>query len=200
MAVNADPTTADYGKIQLLKLPTQNPVDGPKLVQARFNSKPEIAQEINILSRGDSQVEYGNLLTVPLDKGMLYVEPVYVRGGGLKYPLLKKVLVTYGDQTAFEDTLEKALNVVFGAESATTPPGDGTTTPPGDGTTTPPPASQDPTVKAALADAQKAVDDADKALKAGDWAAYGKAQSDLQAALKRAIEAEAKVTAPAPTG
>ncbi|MCP3756865.1 UPF0182 family protein [Streptomyces sp. TBY4] len=197
MAVNADPTTADYGKIQLLKLPTQNPVDGPKLVQARFNSKPEIAQEINILSRGDSQVEYGNLLTVPLDKGMLYVEPVYVRGGGLKYPLLKKVLVTYGDQTAFEDTLEKALNVVFGAESATTPPGDGTT-PPGDGTT-PPPTSQDPTVKAALADAQKAVEDADKALKAGDWAAYGKAQSDLQAALKRAIDAEAKAPAPAST-
>ncbi|MFD3697419.1 UPF0182 family protein [Streptomyces sp. NPDC058646] len=197
MQVNADPGTPDYGKIRLLKLPTTNPVDGPKLVQARFNSKPEIATEINILSRGDSQVEYGNLLAVPLDKGMLYVEPVYVRGGGLKYPLLKKVLVTYGEQTAFEDTLEKALNVVFGAEAPTAPP---PTTPPGEGTTTPPPASSDPTVKAALADVQKAVEDADRARQAGDWAAFGRAQDEIKAALKRAVEAEAKVTAPKPGG
>ncbi|MFJ7153376.1 UPF0182 family protein [Streptomyces sp. NPDC101118] len=190
MAVNADPATTDYGSIRVLKLPTANPVDGPKLVQSRFNSKPEIAQEINILSRGDSQVEYGNLLTVPLDGGMLYVEPVYVRGGGLKYPLLKKVLVTYGEQTAFEDTLEKALNVVFGAEPPTTkPPADGTVQPPD---TVP----QNPTVKQALADASKALEDADKALKAGDWAAYGKAQDELEAALKRATEAEAKAPQP----
>ncbi|WP_051796822.1 UPF0182 family protein [Streptomyces sp. NRRL S-87] len=190
MAVNADPGTGDYGKIRVLKLPTANPVDGPKLVQAKFNSKPDIAQEINILSRGDSQVEYGNLLTVPLSGGMLYVEPVYVRGGGLKYPLLKKVLVTYGNETAFENTLEKALNVVFGAEAPTTgnnPPG----------TTTKPP-TQNATVKQALADAAKAMEDADRALKAGDWAAYGKAQDELKAALERAQAAEAKTGQPTP--
>ncbi|MFG2298794.1 UPF0182 family protein [Streptomyces sp. NPDC048603] len=199
MAVNADPGTPDYGKIRLLKLPTANPVDGPKLVQARFNSKPEIAQEINILSRGDSQVEYGNLLAVPLDKGMLYVEPVYVRGGGLKYPLLKKVLVTYGEQTAFENTLGEALNVVFGAQAPTVPvppetrPGDGTQKPPA---TTP----QNPTVKAALDDAKKAIEAADKARQDGDWAAYGKAQDELKAALQRAIDAEAKLQTTPGTG
>ncbi|MGW6940765.1 UPF0182 family membrane protein [Streptomyces xanthophaeus] len=199
MAVNADPGTADYGKIRVLKLPTSNPVDGPKLVQSKFNSKPEIAQEINILSRGDSQVEYGNLLTIPLDGGMLNVEPVYVRGGGVKYPLLRKVLVTYGGQVAFEDTLEKALDVVFGASAPSTPPP--TTTPPGEGTTTPPPSSTDPTVKAALGDAQKAVEEAEKARQAGDWAAFGKAQEDIKAALKRAIDAEAKLTpTPSPGG
>lgn len=199
MSVNADPGTADYGRIRLLKLPTTNPVDGPKLVQARFNSKPEIAQEINILSRGDSQVEYGNLLAVPLDKGMLYVEPVYVRGGGLKYPLLKKVLVTYGDQTAFENTLEKALDVVFGASAPTTqqPPA----TQPGDTPQKPPATTpQNPTVKAALADAQKAIEAADKARQDGDWAAYGKAQDDLKAALQRAVDAEAKLQPTPGTG
>lgn len=193
MAVNADPGTPDYGRIRLLKLPTTNPVDGPKLVQAKFNSKPEIAQQINILSRGDSQVEYGNLLTVPLDGGMLYVEPVYVRGGGLKYPLLKKVLVTYGDRIAFEDTLEKALNVAFGAEPATKPPGEDTGNPPD--TSTP---VKNPTVKQALADATKALEAADSAMKAGDWAAYGKAQDDLEAALKRASEAENKAATQPP--
>lgn len=200
MAVNADPGTSDYGKIRLLKLPTSSPVDGPKQVQSKFNSETKIAESIRLLRGGDSEVEYGNLLTVPLDGGMLYVEPVYVRSSGLKYPLLRKVLVTYGGQTAFEDTLEKALNVVFGAEAPTvpttpTPP----TTPPGEGTTTPP-TSQDPTVKAALDDAQKAVEAAEKARQAGDWTAFGKAQDDIKAALKRAIDAEAKLTTPKPGG
>ncbi|MEU2393056.1 UPF0182 family protein [Streptomyces sp. NPDC007369] len=195
MAVNADPGTRDYGKIRILKLPTSKPVDGPKQVQSKFQSEPKIAESIRLLRGGDSEVEYGNLLAVPLEGGMLYVEPVYVRSSGLKYPLLRKVLVTYGGQTAFEDTLDKALNVVFGAEAPTTP----VNPPPGEGTVTPPTA-QDPTVKAALADAQKAIEEADKAMKAGDWAAYGKAQSDLQAALKRAIDAEAKQSAPKPAG
>ncbi|MER5729763.1 UPF0182 family protein [Streptomyces sp. NPDC002138] len=201
MAVNADPGTPDYGKIRILKMPTSKPVDGPKQVQSKFNSEPKIAESIRLLRGGDSEVEYGNLLAVPLDGGMLYVEPVYVRSAGLKYPLLRKVLVTYGGQTAFEDTLDKALGVVFGAETAT-PPTTPTTPnqPPGDGTTKPP-GSQDPTVKAALADASKAFDDADKAMKAGDWTAYGKAQADLSAALKRAVEAENKLAAqPKPGG
>ncbi|MFE9255494.1 UPF0182 family protein [Streptomyces sp. NPDC006879] len=189
MAVNADPTTSEYGKIRILKLPTSGSVDGPKQVQNRFNSQPAIAESINILSRGDSQVVYGNLLTVPLDGGMLNVEPVYVRGGGLKYPLMRKVLVTYGGATAFEDTLDKALNVVFGAQAPSQP------TQPDEGTAQPPNVA-DPTVKQALADAQKALEDSDKALKAGDWTAYGKAQDELAAALRRAAEAEAKTATP----
>ncbi|MFF4577304.1 UPF0182 family protein [Streptomyces sp. NPDC001389] len=200
MAVNADPGTPDYGKIRILKMPTSKPPDGPGQVQSKFQSEPKIAESIRLLRGGDSEIEYGNLLAVPMDGGMLYVEPVYVRSSGLKYPLLRKVLVTYGGQTAFEDTLEKALNVVFGAEAPTTPvPPENPPAKPGEGTGNPP-AAQDPTVKAALSDAQKAVEEADKAMKAGDWTAYGKAQSDLQAALKRAIDAEAKLTAPKPAG
>ncbi|WP_258024868.1 UPF0182 family membrane protein [Streptomyces bambusae] len=197
MAVNADPGTQDYGKIDILKMPTSKPVDGPKQVQSKFNSEPKIAESIRLLRGGDSEVEYGNLLSVPMADGMLYVEPVYVRSSGLKYPLLRKVLVTYGGQTAFEDTLEKALNVVFGAEAPTTPVQPPTQP---DGTTKPP-AAQDPTVKAALADAQKAIDDAEKARQSGDWAAFGKAQEELKAAVKRAMEAEAKAgSAPKPQG
>ncbi|MGI5445402.1 UPF0182 family protein [Streptomyces sp. CA-243310] len=193
MAVNAEPGTPDYGKIRILKLPTSKPVDGPKQVQSKFQSEPKIAESIRLLRGGDSEVEYGNLLAVPLDGGMLYVEPVYVRSSNLKYPLLRKVLVTYGGQTAFEDTLEKALNVVFGAEAPTVPVTP--ENPPGEGTVTPPTA-QDPTVKAALSDAQKAIEAAEKARQSGDWTAFGKAQEDIKAALQRAIDAEAKITAP----
>jgi uncharacterized membrane protein (UPF0182 family) len=185
MSVNAEAGTGGYGKISILKLPTGRTVDGPKRVQSQFNSEPSIAESIRLLRGGDSEVEYGNLLTVPLDGGLLYVEPVYVRGGGLKYPLLRKVLVTYGGATAFEDTLGEALNKVFGAEGATQEP-------PDEGEQTKPPTSQDPTVQEALDDAQKAFEDGQAALKKGDWEAYGKAQKDLEDALQRAEDAQAK--------
>jgi uncharacterized membrane protein (UPF0182 family) len=183
VSVNAEAGTPGYGKISVLKLPTGRTVDGPKRVQSQFNSEPSIAESIRLLKGGDSEVEYGNLLTVPLDGGLLYAEPVYVRGGDLKYPLLRKVLVTYGGNTAFEDTLGQALNKVFGAESSTTPP---------DQSTTNPPTSSNPTVQAALGDAQKAFDQGQEALKKGDWKAYGEAQKNLEDALKRAEDAQAK--------
>ncbi|WP_244374349.1 UPF0182 family membrane protein [Streptomyces griseorubiginosus] len=184
MAVDADAGTSDYGKIRILKLPTSTTVDGPKQVQSKFNSEQDIAAAIRLLKGGDSDIEYGNLLTVPLDGGLLYVEPVYVRGGGLKYPLLRKVLVTYGGNTAFENTLDEALNKVFGAQSSTSPPDQGTTTPP--------PTSSNPTVQQALNDAQKAFDAGQEALKKNDWTAYGKAQKDLEDALKRAEAAQSQ--------
>ncbi|MFJ2160017.1 UPF0182 family protein [Streptomyces sp. NPDC087856] len=182
MAVDSEAGTPDYGKIRILKLPTSTTVGGPKQVQSAFNSQQDIAESIKLLKGGDSDIEYGNLLTVPLDGGLLYVEPVYVRGGGLKYPLLRKVLVAYGNKTAFEDTLDEGLNKVFGAETSTTPPPDESTSPP---------TSSDPTVQAALSDAQKAFDAGQQALKKGDWEAYGQAQKDLQSALKRAEDAQA---------
>ncbi|MFI5823167.1 UPF0182 family protein [Streptomyces rishiriensis] len=202
MAVDSEAGTPDYGKIRVLKLPTSTTVDGPKQVQSQFNSEQDIAESIRLLKGGDSDIEYGNLLTVPLDGGLLYVEPVYVRGGGLKYPLLKKVLVTYGGNTAFEDTLDEALNKVFGAEGTTPPPTDE-----GGGTTPPPPTSSNPTVRQALADAQKAFAAGQEALKKPDWDAYAKAQKDLEAALKRAEDAQAQAdkgaktsASPSPTG
>ncbi|WP_244452143.1 UPF0182 family membrane protein [Streptomyces seoulensis] len=191
MAVDSDPRASDYGKIRILKLPTSTTVDGPKQVQSQFNSEPSIAETISLLSRGHSQVEYGNLLTVPLDGGLLYAEPVYVRGGTLKYPLLRKVLVTYEGRTAFEDTLDEALDKVFGVKGSE-PPSTGTTEPP---------ASTSPTVRQALEDAQKAYDAGQEALKSGpDWDAYAKAQKDLQDALRKAEDAQSKVDKPRTSG
>ncbi|MFC9925514.1 UPF0182 family protein [Streptomyces sp. NPDC127190] len=187
MAVDSDPRARDYGKIRILKLPTSTTVDGPKQVQSQFNSQQDIAETISLLSRGHSKVEYGNLLAVPLDGGLLYAEPVYVRGGELRYPLLRKVLVTYNGTTAFEDTLGEALDKVFGVKGPTS-------TPPDTGTGNPP-SSANPTVQQALKDAQKAYDAGQDALKqpdGPDWTAYAKAQKDLKNALQRAQDAEAK--------
>ncbi|MBB5936835.1 hypothetical protein FHS42_003912 [Streptomyces zagrosensis] len=186
MAVDADAESKDYGTIRMLKLPSETTVSGPQQVQSKFNSDTEIADKINILKRGDSEVKYGNLLTVPLENGLLYVEPVYVRGAGTNYPLLKKVLVTFGDQTAFENTLDRALDVVFGKKSPSP------TEPPKNEPDKPDEPSADPTVREALQDAQEAIDAGQEALKKEpqDWEAFGKSQSDLKEALERAAKAE----------
>ncbi|MFE5792343.1 UPF0182 family protein [Streptomyces sp. NPDC056503] len=200
MAVDADATSKEYGRLRLLRVTEDVP--GPAQVQSKLNGLPDVATFVRDMKGADSDIQYGNLLTVPLDGGFLYVEPVYAQGRNALYPLLKKVAVSYvdadqpdgdttKDTTVFENNLTDALNAVFGVEG-TTPP----TTPPGTEqppTTPQPPASADAALKAAIADAQKAYDEGEAALAKGDWTAYGKAQDDLQAALERAAEAGAKI-------
>ncbi len=191
MAVDADAASKDYGKIRLLQV-TDN-VQGPQQVQSKLNGLPEVAEFVRNLRGTDSEIDYGNLLTVPLGGGFLYIEPVYARGGSANYPLLKKVGVAYGDKTAFKDNLADALSAVFGADGATPPP---TTTPPTTPPPTTPPTTGDANVNQAISDAQKAYDDGQAALAKGDWKAYGDAQKALQDALKKAADAEANATRP----
>ncbi|WP_202239058.1 UPF0182 family protein [Actinacidiphila reveromycinica] len=192
VAVDSDATSPDYGKIRLLETPTDDPVDGPKLVQSKFNSDAAYAQQISRLRGKDSTIEYGNLLTLPLDGGLLYVEPVYLRGANVDYPLLKKVFVSFNGRNAFDDTLDEALDAVFGSGggTSTNPTVPTAPTNPGGPTTTPPGGSADPRVEAALTKAQKAYDDARSAMRKGDWTAYGEAQKRLGKALKEAERAE----------
>jgi uncharacterized membrane protein (UPF0182 family) len=180
MAIDADPRSSGYGKIKMLRLPSNTTVSGPSQVQSKFNSDPSIAESLNLLKRGDSEIEYGNLLTVPLEGGLLYVEPVYVRGAGTNYPRMRKVLVTYGERIAFEDTLGQALDKVFDTKGA-----GGTAPGPEE-----PPTSGDATVREALKNVQDAYDAGQDALEKGDWKAYGKAQDDLKDAIKEAQSAE----------
>ncbi|WP_010534978.1 UPF0182 family protein [Brachybacterium squillarum] len=110
-----------YGDMQLLVLPASNPVNGPGQVQATFNSEPNVSQALNLLQSGNSQVINGNLLTLPVGGGLLYVQPIYLQssadGGGTQYPLLQMVLVSFGDQIGFAPTLDEALDLVFGGDS-----------------------------------------------------------------------------------
>ncbi|MFF8411617.1 UPF0182 family membrane protein [Streptomyces omiyaensis] len=200
MAVDADATSKEYGRLRLLRVTEDVP--GPAQVQSKLNGLPDVATFVRDMKGADSDIQYGNLLTVPLDGGFLYVEPVYAQGRNALYPLLKKVAVSYvdadqpdgdttKDTTVFENNLTDALNAVFGVEGATPP-----TTPPGTDqppTTPQPPASADAALKQAISDAQKAYDAGEAALAKGDWAAYGKAQEDLQTALEKAAEAGARI-------
>ena len=187
IAVNADPGE-DYGQFRILELPRSLQINGPSQVQNALESDDQIAEEINILKRG-TIVRYGNLLTLPVGGGLLYVEPVYIQAESeTSFPLLRKVLVSFGNENAFEDTLEEALDVLFADQG-------GVDTPPTEpGPTEPPPSEpgtdQNAALTQALADAQAAIEAAQQALAAGDFTAYGQAQDDLRDAIDRAVAAQ----------
>jgi uncharacterized membrane protein (UPF0182 family) len=128
-------------------------------------------------------------LTLPVGGGLLYVQPVYVKStGNTSYPLLKKILVAFGDKIAFEDTLPLALDKLFGGSSGVdTPTNQGAVAPtPGGGSTTP---ATNAALSAALSDAKAALAKREAARVAGDWAAFGAADAALTDALGRALAA-----------
>ena len=181
--VNSD-AGPNYGKIKVLQLPRSTNIAGPSQVASNFEAKPEVANSLSLLRRGGSDVVLGNLLTLPVGGGLLYVQPVYVRAtaNSAAYPLLQKVLVSFGDQIGYGDTLKGALDQVFGGNSGTTAASGSTTT---TGTT-------NNSLASALASAKQALADGQAALANGDFAAYGLAQDRLKSAIAAAIAAQVK--------
>ena len=184
-SVNSD-NGPDYGKISVLQLPRSTNISGPSQVASNFEAKPEVAQALSLLRQGGSDVVLGNLLTLPVGGGLLYVQPVYVRAtaNNSAYPLLQKVLVSFGDVIGFDNTLKGALDQVFGGNSGTVL--NNTSQSNSDGTTT----TVSSSLKSALASAQAALADSQAALRRGDFTAYGKAQDRLKAAIAAAISAQ----------
>ena len=175
----------NYGKISVLQLPRSTNVAGPSQVASNFEAKPEVANSLSLLRQGGSDVVLGNLLTLPVGGGLLYVQPVYVKATSntAAYPLLQKVLVSFGDSIGYDSSLKGALDQVFGGNSGTSSTG-----PPVTSTTNN--ASAD--LKTALQNAKQAIADGNAALAKGDFAAYGRAQDRLKAALTAAIAAEGR--------
>ena len=182
--VNSD-AGPNYGKITVLQLPRSTNVAGPSQVASNFEAKPEVANSLSLLRQGGSDVVLGNLLTLPVGGGLLYVQPVYVRAtsNSAAYPLLQKVLVSFGDQIGYDDTLKGALDQVFGGNSGTTSTS---------GTTTSTSGTTNNSLASALASAKQALTDAQAALAKGDFAAYGRAQDRLKSAIASAIAAQTK--------
>ncbi len=125
MTVSSDPE--DYGKMTVLKLPTGGgqQLEGPVQVQNAFQSNPKFTQDRTLLGNQSVDIIYGNLLTLPVAGGFLYVEPVYIQQRNAQsYPQLARVLVSFGGRIGVASTLNEALDEVFGegtGEAATGP-------------------------------------------------------------------------------
>lgn len=188
-----------YGKLRLLQIPPETQVPGPGQAQNKFNSDPTVSQALNLLRQGASEVLNGNLLTLPVGGGILYVQPVYLKSTGeTSYPTLQRVLVAFGDKVGFAPTLDEALKQLFGGDSgAAAGDSDNNGQTPVD-PAVPGDADVKANLKAALDEANAAIQAGQAALAAGDFAAYGEAQKRISAALQRAIDAEGKIPAAAP--
>lgn len=183
--VNAD-AGDDYGKITVLQLPRSTNVPGPSQVASNFEAKPEVATSLSLLRQGGADVVLGNLLTLPVGKGLLYVQPVYVRATGntAAYPLLQRVLVSFGDQIGFSETLQGALDQVFGGDSGTDASNNQPNTPVNEG------AGTSQAIRSAIASLQSAFSDLEAAQKRLDGAAEDRARARVKAAIAALISAQ----------
>ncbi len=194
MAVDSVPTSPTYGQIRILQVPRSQVTPGPEQVQNTFENNPTVSQQLTLLRGPGSRTVSGNLLTLPFGGGFLYVEPVYLQAnaGNGAYPLLKRVLVSYGNDIGFGATLDDALNQVLKGGGITTPSG------------TPLQSNED--IRAAIDAANKAYTDGQNALAKQDWNAYGEAQKQLKSALAQLAKLQAQAaktpppSSPKPTG
>lgn len=200
MAVNADASSPDYGQMRVLRMSDQTQIDGPGQTFNAMTTNEQVATRLRpYLNEGSARASYGNLLTLPVGGGLLYVQPVYTerQGSTGAYPALTFVLARFGQSVGIGSTLQEALDQVFAGDAgaATGENGDGTetSTDTGEGeqpatpsTPATPGVVDEAALQQAVADAERAFTEADTALRAGDLAEYQAKTREAQAAVERA--------------
>jgi hypothetical protein len=102
-----------YGKLLLYQFPKQKLIYGPDQIEALIKQDPTISQQISLWDREGSRAVQGNLLVIPIEQSLLYVEPLYLEAEENSVPTLARVIVVYDNQIVMEKTLQEALDVIF---------------------------------------------------------------------------------------
>lgn len=189
MAAKCDP--ADYGKLVAYEFPRGQLVFGPRQVMARANQDTEISEQLTLWDQQGSNVVRGNLLAIPIENSILYVEPLYLESTSTQIPEFKRVIVALGDRIAMEPTLEQALAKVVGvdvlpgvpktteAAPATVEPSGGPERP----AAVTPPSPAPANARDIARRAQEQFNRAEQAQRRGDWAEYGRQIDALKKTL-----------------
>ena len=177
---------ADYGKRLVYRFPKDKLVYGPEQIHARLNQDPAISAQVTLLNQSGSSVQWGNLLVIPIQQSLIYVQPMYLLAEQSQIPQLKYVVVATASSVVMQPTLADALARVFSGLGATptTTTTTGTTTTPGSAT----PATS-PNIAALVSQANDHYNKAQDALKIADWATYGAEMKSLQQALNDLAQA-----------
>jgi len=177
----ADSDGPDYGQLGVFKFSKDALIYGPAQVEARINQDPYISQQLTLWNQRGSSVLQGNLIVIPIDGTLLYVQPLYLQAETSQLPELKRVLVAYGNRVAIGNDLATGLLQVL-AEAPVAAPVE---TP-----AAPAPGGPQPTGVAALArSAQAHYEAAQNCLQQGDWACYGTELEALEGALQALVAA-----------
>jgi uncharacterized membrane protein (UPF0182 family) len=183
----------NYGKLSVYRFPKQSLVYGPKQIANRINQDTEISRQLTLWDQRGSQVIRGELLVIPIEESLIYVQPIYLRAEGGNIPELKRVVVAHENRVVMGETLEEGLNALFGSGAArlerTTardsaaaagvePSVAGALQAPAAGT------APSAAVTQLLREAQSHYDRAITAQRAGNWSEYGREIEALGAALR----------------
>jgi uncharacterized protein len=174
---------AEYGKLRVYRLSRQSLVFGPQQIENRINQDTEISRQVSLWDQGGSKVIRGDLLVIPIEQSLLYVQPLYLQAEGGRIPELKRVVVAYQNQVVMEETLDAGLARLFGGSAA----GKGQPALPGavQAAAATGPALGDAELRALAAEAQGHYQAALTAQRAGDWARYGEEIRKLGELLQR---------------
>jgi uncharacterized membrane protein (UPF0182 family) len=166
---------ADYGHLFEYAFSKDRLFYGPYQIQARINQNPEISRQLSLWNQMGSKVLFGNLLVIPIQDSLLYIEPLYIRAENGQLPELQRVIAAYSDRVVMGETLDTTLQALFTGANAPAPPViAGAAAPPA-------------TPSADLGVASGHYNRALEALRSGDWTAFG---AEMQA-LGRALGAPA---------
>jgi uncharacterized membrane protein (UPF0182 family) len=168
----------DYGKLVVYTFPRDRLIFGPKQVDARINQDSYISQQLTLWNQRGSKVIRGSLLVIPVERSLLYVQPLYLAASdAVGLPELRRVIVAYENEVVMEENLELALQRLFGARKAVS------------GATGATPQAQTAAGKSSVrelaADAVKSYQRATEMQRQGNWAGYGEEIRKLEQLLKK---------------
>ena len=166
MAVDQD--YPRYGQLIIYKFSKDRLIYGPSQVEARIDQDERISQSITLWGQVGSNVIRGNLLVIPINGSIIYIEPLYIAAEQGSLPELKKVIAVYGDTVAFEDTLDEAVSAAIGAGNITVVPRE---------------KGKEITLNEMLADLLTAYDNAKQKLQNGDLEGYAAAMKSVDSLL-----------------
>ena len=182
----------NYGDLMVYAMPSVDRPDGPGIASATIGADETVSELENLLGRGGSEVRYGNMLLVPIDDALLYVQPFYVVSAGesRQLPQLQRVIAVFDDDVVIEDTLAEALTLLFGEEAATQERPD--EPPPGAGGEPDEPGTTSGTVSEQAAvlldEANDLFAEADAALEGGDIGEYQDKTEEAREKVSEAID------------
>ncbi|HOL17983.1 MAG TPA: UPF0182 family protein, partial [Bacillota bacterium] len=168
----------NYGQVELFLFPKERVVLGPKQVENRIDQSPEISSQLTLWSQAGSRVIRGNLLVLPIDDSLLYVEPVYLRAEGGGLPELARVIVVFQETVVMEETFDRALTRIFGAREDL---------PPSVPEEEPPQLPEEPVdeeLAGLIRRAQAVFAEALQRQREGDWSGYGSKIAELEQILE----------------
>ncbi len=177
-----------YGRLSIYKFSKQTLIFGPQQVEARINQNPEITESVSLWNEHGSRVRFGHLLAIPIDRSIIYAQPLYLEAENGRLPQLTRVIVVYEDRVVMRRTLDEALADLFEGDDGIPEPIEE------DFPLSPVLPEQGEADEEMLTEAQELWQEAQEALQQGNLAEFNRLQQDLQNLLEAADLGSPRIT------